>query len=72
MEFFTSSYTILILFGSFYNFQILDISTSLAKVADVDRNLANEDAAVSGFKEAIKMLESLTIDDQEVGLEQRV
>lgn len=51
--------------------QILDIATSLAKVADVDRNLANEDAAVSGFEEAIEMLESFTIDDQEVGLEQR-
>ncbi|KAL2480518.1 zinc ion binding [Abeliophyllum distichum] len=51
--------------------QSIDIATSLAKVADVDRNLANEDAAISGFQEAIKMLESLKIDDQEVGLEQR-
>lgn len=53
-------------------FQILDISISLAKVADVDRNLGNEAAAVSGFEEAIKLLESLTINPEEIGLEQRV
>ncbi|KAI5671607.1 hypothetical protein M9H77_11971 [Catharanthus roseus] len=51
--------------------QILDISISLAKVADVDRNLGNEAAAVSGFEEAIKLLESLTINPEEIGLEQR-
>jgi hypothetical protein len=50
----------------------LDIAVSLAKVADVDRNVGNEAAAVSGFQEAIKLLESLTITPEEMGLEQRV
>ncbi|XP_077230737.1 protein NCA1-like [Tasmannia lanceolata] len=51
--------------------QIVDVAVSLAKVADVDRNLGNEDMAIDGFKEAIKSLESLTLDPKETGLEQR-
>ncbi|CAK9169962.1 unnamed protein product [Ilex paraguariensis] len=51
---------------------VLDVATSLAKVADVDRNLGNEDVAIDGFQEAIKLLESLTLKSEEVGLEQRV
>lgn len=51
--------------------QVIDVAVSLAKVADVDRNMGNEDTAVSGFKEAIKLLESLTISSEEVGIEQR-
>ncbi|KAI8561592.1 hypothetical protein RHMOL_Rhmol04G0352200 [Rhododendron molle] len=35
--------------------QILVIAVSLAKVADVDRNLGNEDAAVDEFQEAMKL-----------------
>ncbi|GAB2277716.1 hypothetical protein Dimus_012419 [Dionaea muscipula] len=50
---------------------VLDVVVSLAKVADVDRGLLNEDAAVSGFQEAISMVESLTINSDEAGLEQR-
>ncbi|KAL3632422.1 hypothetical protein CASFOL_025406 [Castilleja foliolosa] len=51
--------------------QVIDVAVSIAKVADVDRNLGNEDTATSGFEEAIKLLESLTISAEEVGLEQR-
>lgn len=51
--------------------QVIDVAISLAKVADVDRNLGNEDTAVAGFQEAIKLLESLTVSPGEVGLEQR-
>lgn len=50
---------------------VIDVATSLAKVADVDRNLANEDMAIAGFQEGIKLLESLTIRAEEVDLEQR-
>lgn len=49
--------------------QVIDVAISLAKVADVDRNLGNEDTAISSFQEAIKLLESLTVE--EGGLEQR-
>lgn len=45
---------------------------SLAKVADVDRSLGNEEGATDGFQEAIKCIESLTLDSREIGLEQRV
>ncbi|KAK4372710.1 hypothetical protein RND71_008094 [Anisodus tanguticus] len=51
--------------------QIINVAISLAKVADVDRNLGNEDAAVGGFEEAIKMLQSLKLNPEEVSLEQR-
>ncbi|KAI8027629.1 Protein NCA1 [Camellia lanceoleosa] len=51
--------------------QILDMAVSLAKVADVDRNIGNEDVAIDGFQEAIKLLDSLIIKSEEVGLEQR-
>ncbi|KAL3534155.1 hypothetical protein ACH5RR_002616 [Cinchona calisaya] len=51
--------------------QILDVAISLAKVADVDRNLGNEGAAVGGFQEAINLLESLTLSSEETALEQR-
>lgn len=50
--------------------QIVDFAVSLAKVADVDRSLGNEDGAVKGFKEAIRQLESLKLNSSDV-LEQR-
>lgn len=51
--------------------QILDVAVSLAKVADADRSLGNEDVAVNGFQEGIKLLEALTLNSKETGLEQR-
>lgn len=51
--------------------QVVDVAVSLAKVADVDRGLGNEDVAIDGFQEAIKCIESLTLDSSETGLEQR-
>ncbi|XP_042435013.1 protein NCA1-like [Zingiber officinale] len=51
--------------------QVVDFAVSLAKVADVDRNLGNEDVATNGFKEAISCLESLKLSSDEVGLEQK-
>ncbi|KAK3010104.1 hypothetical protein RJ639_012444 [Escallonia herrerae] len=51
--------------------QILDVAVSLAKVADVDKNLGNEDVALDGFEEGIKLLEGLKLNSEEVGLEQR-
>lgn len=48
------------------------MAVSLAKVADVNRNVGNEDVAINGFEEAIKLLESLTLSSEEAGLEQRV
>lgn len=52
--------------------QVVDVAVSLAKVADLDRNLGNEGEAISGFQEAIEHLESLKLDSSsESGLEQR-
>jgi len=51
--------------------QVIDLATSLAKVADVDRNLGNESAAVEGFEEAIQCLEKLKLDSKQANLEQR-
>lgn len=51
--------------------QIIDVAISLAKVSDVDRNLGKEEAAVDGFQEAIEMLQSLKLNPEEAGLEQR-
>ncbi|KAL7138609.1 hypothetical protein ABFS83_10G175200 [Erythranthe nasuta] len=51
--------------------QVIDVAISLAKVADVDKNLENEDKATANFQEAIKLLESLTINAEDVSLEQR-
>ncbi|KAL7601386.1 protein NCA1 [Lactuca sativa] len=51
--------------------QVLDVAVSLAKVADVDRNLDAEDTAIEGFQEAINLLESLNIKSEETALEQR-
>ena len=51
--------------------QVIDVATSLAKVADVDRNLGNESMAVEGFEEAIKCLENLKLESGEASLEQR-
>ncbi|PKI68782.1 hypothetical protein CRG98_010839 [Punica granatum] len=51
--------------------QFLDVAVSLAKVADVDRSLGNEDTAIKGFQEGIKLLESLTLKSEETALEQR-
>ena len=50
----------------------MDIAISLAKVADVDRNLGNEDEAIGGFQEAIKSLESLTLSSEEIVQQQKV
>lgn len=52
--------------------QILDVAVSLAKVADVDRSLGNEEVAVNGFQEAITLLETLKLKSEDAGLEQRV
>ncbi|MFS8002254.1 putative transcription factor C2H2 family [Helianthus anomalus] len=51
--------------------QVLDVAVSLAKVADVDRNLDAEDAATEGFQEAINLLKSLKINSEDNALEQR-
>lgn len=51
--------------------QILDLAVSLAKVADVDRSLGNEDVAIDGFQEAIKLVD-LKLKPEEAGLAQRV
>uniref|UniRef100_A0A1D1XP66 Polycomb complex protein BMI-1 n=1 Tax=Anthurium amnicola TaxID=1678845 RepID=A0A1D1XP66_9ARAE len=51
--------------------QVVDVAVSLAKVADVDRNLGDENVAIDGFNEAIKCLESLKLDPTETNLEQR-
>ncbi|XP_030465685.1 protein NCA1 [Syzygium oleosum] len=51
--------------------QILDVAVSLAKVADVDRSLGNESIAIQGFQEGIKLLESLTLKSEDIGLQQR-
>ncbi|ONM30746.1 zinc ion binding [Zea mays] len=51
--------------------QVIDLATSLAKVADVDRNLGNESTAVEGFEEAIRCLEKLKLDSEQTTLEQR-
>lgn len=51
--------------------QIVDFAVSLAKVADVDRSLGNEDDAVKGFQEAIEHLESLKLNSSDFVLEQR-
>ncbi|KAL5190865.1 Protein NCA1 [Glycine soja] len=51
--------------------QVLDVAVSLAKVADVDRNLGDEKLATDGFQEAIDLLESLTLKSEASGLEQR-
>lgn len=52
--------------------QVIDLATSLAKVADVDRNLGNERTAVEGFKEAIECLEKLKLGSEQASLEQKV
>ncbi|KAL4561897.1 hypothetical protein LXL04_034079 [Taraxacum kok-saghyz] len=52
--------------------QVLDVAVSLAKVADVDRNLDAEDSPTEGFQEAIKLLECLKINSEENALEKRV
>jgi hypothetical protein len=50
---------------------VIDLATSLAKVADVDRNLGNESTAAEGFKEAIECLEKLKLGPEQSSLEQR-
>nr|GMD28147.1 protein NCA1 [Ipomoea batatas] len=42
--------------------QTIDVAVSLAKVADVDRNIGNEKTAVDGFQEAIEMLQCLKLN----------
>lgn len=39
--------------------KVLDVAVSLAKVADVNRALGDEESATEGFQEAVKMLEGL-------------
>jgi hypothetical protein len=51
--------------------QILDVAVSLAKVADIDRSLQKETAATDGFKEGMKLLESLKLDSEDSALEKR-
>lgn len=51
---------------------MLDVAVSLAKVADVDRNIGDEKLATDGFQEAIDLLESLSLESEGSGLEQRV
>ncbi|KAJ8774212.1 hypothetical protein K2173_009643 [Erythroxylum novogranatense] len=51
--------------------QILDVAVSLAKVADADKVVGNEDTALDRFHEAIQLLESLTLKAEETSLEQR-
>ncbi|CAD6246381.1 unnamed protein product [Miscanthus lutarioriparius] len=51
--------------------QVIDLATSLAKVADVDRNLGNESTAIEGFEEAIQCLGKLKLDSEQASLEQR-
>ncbi|WVZ54349.1 hypothetical protein U9M48_005157 [Paspalum notatum var. saurae] len=51
--------------------QVIDLATSLAKIADVDRNLGNESTAVEGFKEAIECIEKLKLGSKQPSLEQR-
>lgn len=75
MFLFNTKYTVVPDFGFAYLFlqlQILDLAVSFAKVADVDRNLGDEDVAVDEFEEGIKLLESLTLKSEESALEQRV
>ena len=61
-----------LIFSIYLQLQTLDVAVSLAKVADVDRTMGNEDAALDRFREAIKLLGSLTLKPEEAGLEQRV
>lgn len=49
----------------------LDVAVSLAKVADADRGLENEEGANAGFREAVILLESLKISDDDVALNHR-
>lgn len=75
MFLFNTKCTVVPDFGFAYLFlqlQILDLAVSFAKVADVDRNLGDEDVAVDEFEEGIKLLESLTLKSEESALEQRV
>lgn len=75
MFLFNTECTVVPDFGYAYVFlqlQILDLAVSFAKVADVDRNLGDEDVAVDEFEEGIKLLESLTLKSEESALEQRV
>ncbi|KAL9243745.1 hypothetical protein vseg_017596 [Gypsophila vaccaria] len=49
----------------------LDVAVSLAKVADADRGLGDEDEAIAGFSSAVNLLESLKLNADDVALEQR-
>ena len=48
------------------------MAVSLAKVADVDSGLGNEDMAVDRFQEGIKLLESLSLNSENPALQHRV
>lgn len=51
---------------------MIDLATSLAKVADVNRNLGEEKTAIEGFEEAVQCLQALKLDSAETALEQKV
>eukprot|EP00246_Nothoceros_aenigmaticus_P017304 TRINITY_DN8385_c0_g1_i1.p1 TRINITY_DN8385_c0_g1~~TRINITY_DN8385_c0_g1_i1.p1 ORF type:complete len:392 (+),score=68.62 TRINITY_DN8385_c0_g1_i1:190-1365(+) len=53
--------------------EVLDVAVSLAKIADVDRALGEDEAAVQGFKEGIKLLEgiSFSTSNEDSTLEER-
>jgi hypothetical protein len=51
---------------------VIDLATSLAKVADVDRNLGEDKTSIEGFREAVQCLEALKLDSAETALEQKV
>lgn len=72
LPFFVQPRPIFLLYNSLPLLQIVDVAISLAKVADIDRNLGDEDTAVEGFQEGIKLLQSLKLKPEEVSLEQRV
>lgn len=51
--------------------QVIDLATSLAKVADVNRNLGEDKAAIEGFEEAVQCLQALKLDSAEAALEKK-
>ncbi|XP_010533372.1 PREDICTED: uncharacterized protein LOC104809184 [Tarenaya hassleriana] len=51
--------------------QVVDVAVSLAKVADLDRTLQDEDGAIHGFKEGIQLLKSLNLEPEDSALQQR-
>lgn len=50
---------------------MIDLATSLAKVADVERNLGEDKTAIEKFNEAVQCLEALKLDSAEAVLEKK-